>query len=216
MHIIPPLTISAGAHFPTHKGMDGWVNPQPGWVGSGYWTWDLLHESLLLYQLSYLGKMFPSTRRKVKDWWKEEPYKVECQVAEGIPSYLMRNQQTGHSWVLHQNWLFLITPTEGTPLCMIVHAKWARCTTTTLEKQILEKSETEEAPQSANCLSPTQHQTGETPLGWLNRKLHAFICIFPRASLLDKGWKVWCRGIGGVQMSTSAFWRWRYWSHQWG
>ena len=25
--------------------------------------------------------------------------------------------------VLHQNYLFLITPTEGTPLCMIVHAK---------------------------------------------------------------------------------------------
>ena len=36
-------------------------------------------------------------KRKVKDWWEEEPYKVEHQVAEGIPSYLMRNQQTGCS-----------------------------------------------------------------------------------------------------------------------
>ena len=33
-------------------------------------------------------------RRKVKDWWKEELYKVECRIAKGIPSYLMKNQQT--------------------------------------------------------------------------------------------------------------------------
>ena len=26
-------------------------------------------------------------KRKVKDWWEEELYEVECQVAEGIPSY---------------------------------------------------------------------------------------------------------------------------------
>ena len=36
-------------------------------------------------------------RRKVKDWWEEEPCQVKCQVAEGIPSYLMRNQWTGCS-----------------------------------------------------------------------------------------------------------------------
>ena len=34
-------------------------------------------------------------RRKVKDLWEEEPYEVEHQVTEGIPSYIMRNQQTG-------------------------------------------------------------------------------------------------------------------------
>ena len=34
-------------------------------------------------------------KRKVKDWWEEELYKVEHQVAEGVPSYLMKNQQTG-------------------------------------------------------------------------------------------------------------------------
>ena len=49
-------------------------------------------------------------RRKMKDCWEEEPYKVECQIAEGVPSYLMKNQQTRHSQVLHQNWLPLITP----------------------------------------------------------------------------------------------------------
>ena len=36
-------------------------------------------------------------KRKVKDWWKEEPYEVEHQVAEGIPSYLMKNWHMGCS-----------------------------------------------------------------------------------------------------------------------
>ena len=78
---------------------------------------------------SYKGK------RKVKDWWKEESYEVEHQVAERVPSYLMKNQWMGCSQVLYQNQLFLIDPAEGTPLCMIMQAKWAQCTPTTLEEQ---------------------------------------------------------------------------------
>ena len=129
-------------------------------------------------------------KRKMKDWWEEEPYELECQVAEGVPSYLMKNQQIGYSWVLHQNWLFIITPTVGTPLCMVMQSKWEGCTTTTLEKQTPEESETEETPQSVNCLLLAQHQTDETPLGWVNRKLHAFFWMFPGVSLLEQGWKV--------------------------
>ena len=59
-----------------------------------------------------------------------------------------------------------------------------------------------------------QHQTGETPLGWVNRKLHAFMWMFSRASWLDQGWKNQCRGITVVWKSTWAFWQWRCWSHQ--
>ena len=138
-------------------------------------------------------------RMKVKDWWEEELYKVEHQVADGIPSYLMRNQWTGHSCVLHQDWLFLITPTEWTPLCIVMHTKQARCTTTTLEEQTPEGSETEGVLQGVNCLSPAQHQTDDTPLGLVNRKLCMFIQMFSRASLLDQGWKVQSRGIRGVR-----------------
>ena len=36
-------------------------------------------------------------KRKVKDWWEEKLYEVEHQVAEGFPSYLMKNQWTGCS-----------------------------------------------------------------------------------------------------------------------
>ena len=45
-------------------------------------------------------------RRKVKDQWEEELYEVEPQIAEGIPSYLMKNQWTRCSWVLHQKLTF--------------------------------------------------------------------------------------------------------------
>ena len=61
----------------------------------------------------------------------------------------------------------------------------------------------------------TQHQTGETPLGWVNRKLHAFIQTFSGASLLDKGWKVQCGEIRGVSKSMLVFWQQRYWLHWW-
>ena len=41
------------------------------------------------------------SRRKVKDRWEEELYEAEHQIAEGIPSYHVKNQQTGCSQVLH-------------------------------------------------------------------------------------------------------------------
>ena len=148
-------------------------------------------------------------RRKVKDQWEEELYKVECQIIEGIPSYHVKNQWTGCSQVLQQNGLFLIAVTEGTHLCTVVQAKWARCTTSTLEEQT-QKSETEKAPQSVNCPLLTQHQTCETPLGKVNRKICAFIWTFSGTSKLDQ-----CRGRRGVWESMSAFWQWKYWSHRW-
>ena len=135
-------------------------------------------------------------RRKVKDHWEEEPYEVECRIAEGIPSYLMKNQQTGYLQVLHWNWLLLITPIMGAPLCSGVQAEQTRYATTILEEPIWKASENEEAPQSAKCLLPAQCQTGETPLGWVNRKFCAFLRTFSRASLLDQWLNVWCRGKG--------------------
>ena len=87
---------------------------------------------------------------------------------------------------LHQNQPFLIMLTEGTHLYMVVQPKQARCTTTTLEEQT-KKIETEEVPQSANCPLLAWHQTGKIHLGWVNRRLCAFIWTFPRASWIDKG-----------------------------
>ena len=55
MHIIPPLTINAGTHFTYPQG-DGGLSQPPATLS---WEWvlnpDLSHDSLLFYQLSYLG-----------------------------------------------------------------------------------------------------------------------------------------------------------------
>ena len=76
---------------------------------------------------------------------------------------------------------------RGTHLCMVVQAKQAKYTNTTLEEQISEGSDTEEVPQSANCPLLAQHQTHETHLGCVNSKLCAFMWTFPGASWIDKG-----------------------------
>ena len=130
----------------------------------------------------------------------------------------MKNQWTGHSWVLNQNWHFLITPIMGPPLCSGAWAEQTRCATTILEEPTQKVCENEEVPQSVNYLLPAQHQTGETPLGQVNRKLCAFLRMFSGAFLLDQGWKVWCRGkrmcgsqcqhSGGIGTDhTDKFWK---------
>ena len=125
--------------------------------------------------------------RKVKDWWEEELYEVECKTAEDIPSYLVNNQWTRCSWVLHWNRLLLITPIMGAPSCLAVQAEQTRCATTILEEPTQKVSENEKLPQSVKCLPLAQCQTGETPLGQVNRKFHAFLRMFSGASLLDQG-----------------------------
>ena len=69
---------------------------------------------------------------------------------------------------------------------MVVQAKWARNTITSLEEQT-QKSETEAVSQSVICPSLAQQQTCETPLGKVNRKLHVFIQTFSSVSMLDHG-----------------------------
>ena len=51
-------------------------------------------------------KPMPTGEEESRDQWEQEPYEVEHQFAEGIPSYLVWNQWTGCSQVLHLNWLF--------------------------------------------------------------------------------------------------------------
>ena len=56
-------------------------------------------------------------RRKVKDQWKEETYEVECRTAECIPSCLVKNMQTGGSWVLQRNCPFSLPHNGGSLVC---------------------------------------------------------------------------------------------------
>ena len=139
-------------------------------------------------------------RGKWKTRERRNHSEVECWHCWRSPFIpLWRTSETGCSWGLHQNWLYLIVPAKGTPLCMIVQAEWAWCTTTTLEEQTPEGSEIEEVPAKCKlCLLLAQQQTVKTPLGWVNRKLCAILWTFSGASFLDQGWKVWCRGTHGV------------------
>ena len=59
-------------------------------------------------------------KRKIKDRWDEETWEVSCQIMSDVPSYEVMNQQRW-SRVLHQNWLLLIAPEVGVPLCMGKH-----------------------------------------------------------------------------------------------
>ena len=51
--------------------MEDWVNPQPGWVRSGYWTRDLSHDGPMLHQLSY-----PSRIKREDQSRKNPTYRV--------------------------------------------------------------------------------------------------------------------------------------------
>ena len=79
-----------------------------------------------------------------------------------------------------------------------------QCPIIALEEQTLEGSETEEVSQNANCQLLAQHQTGETPLGQLNRKLYALLWIFSRASWIDKGEMFDVEGQGCVEVNVGV------------
>ena len=57
-------------------------------------------------------------KRKVKDWWSKVEYKVICQVANGVPSYEIKDS-SGNVKIAHHNRLFLLATPRGevTPLC---------------------------------------------------------------------------------------------------
>ena len=84
----------------------------------------------------------------------------------------------------------------GVPLCSGVRSEQTRYSATIPEEPTQKVSENEEVPPIAKCLLLAEHQTAETLLGQVNRKLCAFLRTFSGASLLDQGWKVWCRGKG--------------------
>ena len=54
-------------------------------------------------------------KRKVKDQWEEELYEVEHQVAEGIPSYLVKNWQMGCHKSSTKTDFFSSLPQRGLP-----------------------------------------------------------------------------------------------------
>ena len=65
-----------------------------------------------------------------------------------------------------------------------------------LEEQTLKESETEEAPQSVNCLPVAQCQTDETPLSWVTGSLALPFRCFLEPLCWIKGEKFNVEGLG--------------------
>ena len=151
------------------------------------------------------GKWRTGGRRNHTKW------NARLQIAS-LPTSWRTSRQDAHEFSTKNNFSSSLLQ-RGLP-CMIMCAKWARCTTTITEEET-QKSETEKAPQSANCLLLVQCQTDETPLGWVNRRLCIHSDFFQ--DFLDKERAkslMWWEG--DVWQSRSALWQCRYWSHQLG
>ena len=109
-------------------------------------------------------------KRKIKDRWEEETWKVVCQIATDIPSYEVMNQHR-RSWVLHQNWLLLVTSEIGISLYMGSCHTQDRCTIPTPCKTTSGRGERKRMPQEESGKVVTWQSTSKASLGWKNRKL---------------------------------------------
>ena len=110
-----------------------------------------------------------------------------------LPTSWQTSKQDAHSTGID---FFLITPVMWASLCSGVCTDVDKVCHHCPGGAYLESEWEWGMPQSAKCLPLAQHQTGETSLGWINRKFCVFLRMFSGASLLDQGWKVWCRGKG--------------------
>ena len=67
----------------------------------------VLGNVVLMKNNAYQGKW------KVKDQWSETEYVVVCQVADGVPTYEVKDE-VGNVKTVHHNWLFLVAaPNEA-------------------------------------------------------------------------------------------------------
>ena len=51
--------------------------------------------------------VFCSQQRKLKNWWGSDLHRVKTHVVDGIPAYVVKNERTGKTKVLHQSKLLL-------------------------------------------------------------------------------------------------------------
>ena len=133
-------------------------------------------------------------KRTIKDRWEEETYEVVCQIMADVPSYKMTNQH-GWSWVLHWNWLLLVTSEVGVPLCMGNHHTQDRCTSPTPCKTSSTGGDEKGMPQEKDGKVVTPWPTSKAFLGWKNRKLWLVPWMSTRASTED-GWRPQIKWFG--------------------
>ena len=107
-------------------------------------------------------------KRKVKDRWSEVEYEVIRQVANGVPSYEIKDP-SGNLQVAHRNQLFLLAIPRGEvmPLNKNKNADLDVSTQSALaELTPLEFEKDSPKDQMERCL--TQHLASHVPLGWVD------------------------------------------------
>ena len=107
-------------------------------------------------------------KRKVKDWWSEVEYEVIHQIANGVPSYEIKDP-SGNLQVAHHNQPFLLAILRGEvmPLNKNKNADIDTSTWSALvELTPLEFENDSPKDQMERCL--TQHLASCIPLGWVD------------------------------------------------
>ena len=61
---------------------------------------------------------FGGQRRKLKNWWGSDLHTVKTHVVDGIPAYVVKNERTGKTKVLHRSKLLLWLADYGEPMRM--------------------------------------------------------------------------------------------------
>ena len=107
-------------------------------------------------------------KRKVKDWCSKVEYEVICQVANGVPSYEIKDS-SGNLKVAHCNRPFLLATPQGEvmPLCKGEDADSSMSTPSALAELTQLECENEMSKDlMERCL--TQHLASHVPLGWMD------------------------------------------------
>ena len=126
-------------------------------------------------------------KRKVKDRWSEVEYEVICQVANGVPSYEIKDP-SGNLQVAHRNRLFLLAIPHGEvmPLNKSENADNNVSTQSTLaELTPLEVENDSPKEQMGRCL--TQHLASRVPLGWVDGILRPLPMVVHRTAQYEPG-----------------------------
>ena len=153
-------------------------------------------------------------KRKVKDWWEQEPYEVECWVADVIPLYCVypadrmlmslppkltfsHHSCKGHTPLYgHVSWVGRVHHhhPRGTD------SRWGWAWESTRKCELC----------AASPATDSLESSGFGKQEALCYPLDVFQSL-PVGSRV----KIWCRGTRGVRESMLVFWQWRYWSHCW-
>ena len=126
-------------------------------------------------------------KRKVKDRWSEVEYEVIRQVANGVPSYEIKDP-SGNLQVTHHNRLFLLaTPrgevmplnkSENADIDVSTHSALAELTSLEVENDLPKE-------RMERCL--TQHLASRVPLGWVDGILRPLPMVVHRTALYEPG-----------------------------